>query len=215
MSGNYEAFITDFGGVLTTPLQDAMAKFAESEGIELQDFVRVALGAYSGGEDSLVTRFETGHATEAEFSQAMSERLTEIAGHPIVPEGLVARIFAGIRLENEMLQLVRDVKGMGLKTALLSNSWGTELYPPDLEGLFDVSLISGEIGLRKPDPAIFALAAQRVGTNPDRCIFVDDHPGHLEAAGEMGMTTVLHRTPAQTRDEVLGLLAGGPTAASN
>ncbi len=211
----FEAFITDFGGVLTTPLQDSMSRFAEVEGIELQDFVRVALGAYSGGEDSLVTRFETGQATEIEFSNTMAERLSEIAGRPIDPEGLVARIFAGIHLEHEMLQLVRDVKAAGLKTALLSNSWGTGLYPPDLEGLFDVTLISGEIGLRKPDPAIFVMATERLGAEPDRCLFVDDHPGHLDAAAEMGMTTVLHRNPAQTRDEVLALLAGGSLAASN
>jgi putative hydrolase of the HAD superfamily len=207
-----DAVIFDFGGVLTTPLQDAMVRFAEEAGIELQDFVRVALGVYSGGEDELVVAFETGRISEDEFARDFAQRLKEQTGKDFDPEGLVRRIFSGIRLEESMLEAVGAVRAAGLKTGLLSNSWGTNLYPLDrIENLFDEIVISGEVGLRKPDPAIFELITNRLGVAPDRCVFVDDHPGHLQAAsGEgLGMKTVLHRSPAQTISELESLLQIG------
>jgi putative hydrolase of the HAD superfamily len=203
----YDALIVDFGGVLTTPLQDAMVAFASDAGIELQDFVRVALGVYSGGDDDLVVGFETGRIPEDEFARAFVARIKEQTGVDVDPEGLVGRIFAGLRLEKEMLAAVGTVRSAGLKTALLSNSWGTTLYPRDrIDDLFDTVVISGEVGLRKPDPAIFEMALERIGVSGSRAVFVDDHPGHLAAAAELGMTTVLHRSPADTITELEGLL---------
>ncbi|MGH2788957.1 MAG: HAD family hydrolase [Actinomycetota bacterium] len=203
----FDALIVDFGGVLTTPLQDAMVRFASDAGIELQDFVRVALGVYSGGDDDLVVGFETGRIPEDDFARAFAARIKEQTGRDVDPEGLVDRIFSGLELEEEMLTVVGAARTAGLKTALLSNSWGTRLYPrPRIDALFDTVLISGEVGLRKPDPAIFELALERVGVPGPRSVFVDDHPGHLAAAGELGMTTVLHRTPAATIAELEDLL---------
>ena len=72
--------------------------------------------------------------------------------------------------------------------------------------MFDVVVISGEVGLRKPDPDIFTLTTEKLGLDADRCVFVDDHPGHLKAALDAGMTTVLHRTPAETIAELEDLL---------
>jgi HAD superfamily hydrolase (TIGR01509 family) len=81
------------------------------------------------------------------------------------------------------------------------------LYPIDrLRALFDVVVISAEVGLRKPDAEIFALTVAKLGLAAEVCIFVDDHPGHLKAAQEAGMTTVLHKAPAQSIHEVEALL---------
>lgn len=204
----YDALILDFGGVLTSPLQDAMAAFAAELGIEMQDLVRVALRAYTGESDSLVTDFETGKISEDDFAREFAARLTEVTGYEIPPDGLVRRVFSGLRLEDDMLRAVRAARAAGLKTGLLSNSWGTELYPRALlSELFDVTVISGEVGLRKPDPQIYRMTAAKLEVEPARCVFVDDHPGHLEAANELGMTTVLHRTPAQTLPELESLLS--------
>lgn len=203
----FDALVVDFGGVLTTPLQDAMVRFASEVGIELQDFVRVALSAYSGGEDDLVVAFETGKISEEEFARAFATRLKEETGRDVDPVGLVGRIFSGLRLEEGMVEAVEGARRQGLKTGLLSNSWGTGLYPrARLDPLFDAIVISGEVGLRKPDPAIFELLLQRLGVAAHRCVFVDDHPGHLSAAAEVGMTTVLHRTPALTISELEAML---------
>lgn len=202
----FEALVVDFGGVLTTPMQDAMVRFSVELGIELQDLVRAALGAYSGGHDPLVVDFETGRISEEEFAVAFAKRLQESSGKPVDPEGIVGRIFR-LEIEESMMDLVAEARGAGYKTALCSNSWGTRLYPRDrLDPIFDVIVISGEVGLRKPDRAIFELTSEKLGVDPLACVFVDDHPGHLSAALEYGMTTVLHRSPEQSVSEVRDLL---------
>ena len=205
----YEALIVDFGGVLTTPLQDAMVDFANEHDIELQDLVRAALRAYSGGEDDLVVRFETGDLTEAEFALAFAQRLTEATGKAIEAEGLLERLFGTLKLEPDMITAVEKARSAGMKTALLSNSWGLDLYPRKvLDRICDVVIISGEVGLRKPDPAIFTMTTDKLALEPGTCVFVDDHPGHLKAAAEVGMTTVLHKTPRESvaqLEELLGL----------
>ncbi len=206
----YAALVVDFGGVLTTPLQDAMQSFARANGIDFADLVRAALGAYTGENDSLVTDFETGRIGDDEFATAFAERLSRYAGKPINPEGIVARLFAGLEVEEAMLSAVEAARKAGIKTALLSNSWGRSLYPREqLDELFDVVVISGEVGLRKPDPEIFRITTARLGVEPGCCIFVDDHPGHLASAEQAGMKTVLHRTPAETISELESLL-GAP-----
>lgn len=207
----FEAAIFDFGGVLTTPLQESFAEFAEAIGVDMSDLVRIMLKAYAGEEDSLVTDFETGRISEEEFSFEFARRVSEVAGREIESQDIVARLFGGMSLEPEMIDLVRRLKSEGLKTALLSNSWGLTSYPRDLLAeLFEVIVISGEVGLRKPDPQIFRMTADRLGVAPDRCVFVDDHPGHLKAALEERMQTVLHRTPAETIAEIDELLGTDP-----
>ncbi len=208
MSG-YRALIVDFGGVLTSPMQDAMVRFADELGIDLQDVVRAALSGYMGdGDDRLVFDFETGRISQEEFAVAFAQRLGDICGKSIDPHGLVQRIFR-LEVEPRMFDAVKAAAAAGYKTALLSNSWGTELYPRDLlDPIFDVQVISGDVGLRKPDPAIYELTLSKLDVPGESCVFVDDHPGHLKAAIEFGITTVLHRTPDETiatLDELLGL----------
>jgi putative hydrolase of the HAD superfamily len=203
----YEALVVDFGGVMTTSLENAMAAFAMKNGIEMQHLVRAALGAYTGAEDDLVTDFEKGRISEADFSIAFAARLSEYSGVDVEQSGLVAGLFEVLDLEEDMFELVERAKGGRYKTALLSNSWGMGLYPIDrIRALFDVVVISGEVGLRKPDPEIFELTVAKLGLEADVCVFVDDHPGHLKAAQEAGMTTVLHKAPAQSIPEVEALL---------
>lgn len=199
---NIDALVIDFGGVLTTPLQDALAGFAEGLGIELQDLVRVALGLYTGTEDRLVHDFETGVILEEDFAQGFAARLQEASGVRVPSEGLVQKMFA-VDLEEDMWSAVEAIKSAGFKTALLSNSWGTSLYPrARLADVFDSLVISGEVGMRKPDPRIYALALDRIDVEAQRSVFVDDHPGHLVAASALGMSTILHRSPGETIAEL-------------
>ncbi len=208
----YKALIVDFGGVLTTPLEDAMQHFSHSQGIELQHLVRVALAAYHGEKDAygpvdIVVRFERGEMSDAEFALAFAQRLSEVSGQAVEAEGLLHRLLGSLRLEEDMVEAVRIAKGRGIQTALLSNSWGLELYPRALlDEICDVVVISGEVGMRKPDAEIFTLTTDKLGLEPSLCIFVDDHPGHLKTAAEVGMRTVLHRSPRDTITELEGLL---------
>jgi epoxide hydrolase-like predicted phosphatase len=212
---SFDALIVDFGGVLTNPLQESFEAFAASLDIELQDLVRVMLPLYTGASDDTVERFEKGTLDEEDFSRELARRLQDVTGRAIEAEGLVGRIFDGTHLEPVMLDALVATRRAHLKTALLSNSWGMTGYPRErFAELFDAVIISGEVGLRKPDPAIYDLALERLDVPGSRCVFVDDHPGHLEAAQKAGMTTVLHLSPAQTLGrlaELLGIaLPGAP-----
>lgn len=105
-----------------------------------------------------------------------------------------------------MVAVVRRARSLGVRTALLSNSWGDH-YPEALwDGLFDEIVISGQVGLRKPQPEIFRLTCDRLDLSPERCIMVDDLPQNVHAAAAVGMIGVLHRSCDETRAELEILL---------
>ena len=128
-------------------------------------------------------------------------------------DGLIEGLFAGLEPLPEMLEAVRAVRAAGVLTGLVSNSWVMEHYDARLRALFDAVVISGEVGLHKPQPEIFVMAAERLGVTPERCVFVDDLRENCAGAEAVGMAAVLHRDPAQTiarLEELLGLeLAAG------
>jgi putative hydrolase of the HAD superfamily len=99
-----------------------------------------------------------------------------------------------------MLNAVRKARESGLRTALLSNSWGNrDSYAFEhFDTLFDAVVISGEVGMRKPDPGIYALAAREVGVPPGQCVFVDDIAANVRGAVEAGMVGVHHTDTAAT-----------------
>ncbi len=203
----FRALVVDFGGVLTTPLLDAIVRFANDLGIDLHDFARLALAPYAGGDDDLITGFETGRVSEEDFASAFADRLSRLCGRRVEPEGLVRRMFSGVELEDSMVNAVQAARRAGVKTGLLSNSWGLSLYPRQrLAELLDVVVISGEVGLRKPDPAIFRLILDELDVAAEECVYVDDHAGHLDAARGLGMATLLHTSPSATILELEALL---------
>jgi putative hydrolase of the HAD superfamily len=118
-------------------------------------------------------------------------------------EGLIARLFAGMQPDEAMFDAVAAARSAGVRTGLVSNSWGEEGYDRTRFGeLFDVLVISGEIGIRKPAPEIYALAAEKLGLEPERIVFVDDLAGNLKPARAIGMATVLHRDAGSTLAEL-------------
>jgi epoxide hydrolase-like predicted phosphatase len=116
---------------------------------------------------------------------------------PIEPEGLTTRLFSELHADTDMRSAVAEARRQGVRTSLISNTWG--VTPPEhVEGMFDAVVLSGREGLRKPEAAIYLLAADRLGAPPDRCVFVDDMPANVEGARAVGMTGVLHRDAAIT-----------------
>ena len=95
---------------------------------------------------------------------------------------------------------------------MLSNSWGCDEYPrADFPGLFDAVVISGEVGMRKPEEGIFLYAARALGLAPAECVFIDDMEANVAAAAGCGMTGLLH-TEAQSTAAALRGLLGVPAA---
>jgi epoxide hydrolase-like predicted phosphatase len=97
-----------------------------------------------------------------------------------------------MRVESSMIDVVRTVRAAGVRTGLLSNSWGLDYERDDWDALFDAVVISGEAGLRKPDPAIYALASERLALPPEQIVFIDDLRPNVQAAAAAGMVGVQH-----------------------
>jgi putative hydrolase of the HAD superfamily len=132
--------------------------------------------------------------TEREFETTFGRRLGLRD-----PDGLIDSMFAGMRPEPRMVEAVRELRRGGILTGLVSNSWSTEHYDRILLAeLFDVSVISAEVGMHKPQPEIYRLAAERLEVEPAQCIFVDDLRENCEGAEAVGMTAIRHRNPIET-----------------
>jgi epoxide hydrolase-like predicted phosphatase len=193
--------IVDYGGVLTTDVFASFRAFCDAEGLA-PDTVRDRFRQDPEARE-LLAGLETGALDVAEFEPRFAALLE------VESERLIDRLFGGMEHDPEMLDGVRAARRDGIRTALLSNSWGAATaYDAELlEELFDAWVISSEVGLRKPDPAIYELAAERLDLPPERCVFVDDLPGNLKPARALGMATVLHRGDAgATLAEVGSLL---------
>jgi putative hydrolase of the HAD superfamily len=193
--------IFDYGGVLTTDVFASFRAFCEAEGLS-PDTVRDHFRADPEAR-GLLEALEVGAISEAEYEP----RLAAVLG--VAADGLIDRLFGGMEPDTVMLDGVRAARRAGVRTGMLSNSWGDDRYDrAQLSELFDAWVISGEVGIRKPDPAIYALAAERLELEPAACVFVDDLPGNLKPALALGMGTVLHRGDAAATLAEAGELLG-------
>jgi putative hydrolase of the HAD superfamily len=202
----HTALIVDFGGVLTTSIWEAFTAFCEATGKE-PDAVRQL---FRSNPDAmrLLRGLETGGLAEEEFEPQFGA-LLGIED----TEGLIPRLFAGLRPDDDMIGAVRAARAAGLKTGLISNSWGLGIYDRAPTDLFDEAVISGEVGLHKPQPEIYLLAAERLGVAPPESVFVDDLRENCSGAEAVGMTAVLHRSSAATigrLEELLGVTLAAP-----
>lgn len=198
-----EGLLVDYGGVLTSDVFAAFAGFCEREGLD-HGSVRDAFREDPVAREALFA-LELGTLGEAEFSS----RLARVLGlAPQAADGLVRRMWADLGPDEEMIEAVAAARAAGVRTAMVSNSWGAALsYEPALiERLFDATVISHLERLRKPDPEIYALAARRIGLPAQRCVFVDDLPGNLKPARALGMATVHHTGAAETIPRLEALL---------
>lgn len=205
------ALVVDYGGVLTSPLQDSLHSWCEDDEIDLALFRRVLgewLGPSYGAEAATnpMHALERGEIAIPDFERELARRLTTHDGRDVEPEGLLSRMFGGFSKQQPMFDVVRRARGHGFQTALLSNSWGMDYPREEWDELFDAVVISGEVGMRKPEPAIYRLAAERVGLEPAECVFVDDLGANVKGAVAVGMVGVKFVTVEQAVDELETLL---------
>jgi epoxide hydrolase-like predicted phosphatase len=198
----HTGLLLDWGGVMTTNLFTAFGAFCTTEGVT-PDLLRRAFRHDDETRDALIA-FEEGRMNDDLFASHLAKAL----GLPHErAEGLIDRMMANSTVEPEMVDMVRHARAAGIKTAMVSNSWGTSRYPADLVAeLFDATVISGLEGFRKPDTRMYALGAERIGLPPAACVFVDDLPFNLAPAAALGMATVLHGSPDGTIGRLQGLL---------
>jgi putative hydrolase of the HAD superfamily len=188
----------DWGGVLTERLDLAVRAWAEQEQIDFEHYKQAMLRWFSPEEQleaevNPIHALERGEMTVPHFEERLAAEIRRLDGTPVPTEGLLARMFSTFDTAHAMNALVVRAKRHGIRTALLSNSWGNT-YPRDgWDDMFDVVVISGEVGMRKPEAGIFELTCARLGLPAGACVFVDDLEPNVTAAAERGMTVVLHR----------------------
>jgi putative hydrolase of the HAD superfamily len=213
--------IFDLGGVMTEPLAAHRASIDDPVQLDLlrfflaefKDVYHLPTGAHD------LHLLETGAISDDEFFDRMTARYVAEGGDPSVDARIAQRVVFGRGLAacGAMIDAVRQVKGAGYRTALLTNiSRSGEAVWRSLfavDELFDVVVDSSQVGLRKPDPASFLLTCERLGLRPVQCLFVDDLRCNVDAAADLGMTTLQCKDPVIVADEVVEMLLGRHAAA--
>lgn len=200
--------IFDYGGVLTTPVRESIDAWIEADGIVRESFTRT-LRSWSEGDvadGSPVHRLETGVLTIAEFDALLAAELDTVHGGPVEPEGVLRRVFARMLPDPETFALIEDLRAAGVKVGMLSNSWGNTYPRERIDALFDAIVISGEVGMRKPDPAIYRLVLDRLDVAAESAVFIDDLAANLAGAEAVGMHTIQHRDAGSTRTALARLI---------
>ncbi|WP_243725962.1 HAD family hydrolase [Actinomadura rubrisoli] len=201
--------ITDWGGVLTSPLSDAVGAWLAADRIDAERY-RVVMRAwvkqaYDGDGINPIHGLEDGSLAPEEFERLLAAELLTVDGGPVAAAGLIARMFGAFAPVEPMYEALRVARAAGIRTALLSNSWGNH-YPRELfADLFDAVVISCEVGMRKPDEGIFRHAVERLGLAPGECVFIDDIEHNVTAAEALGIRGILHTGADTTIAELRGL----------
>jgi putative hydrolase of the HAD superfamily len=208
-----EAVISDFGGVLTTPLFNAFAHVQEEQGIPLEALGKAMWAATQQCGENPLFAFERGEMTEPEFLAIVGAALSEEVGRPVAMEGFADRYWAQLAPNEEMLAYLRFLRReRGLRLALLTNNvreWEPRWRPVwEIDALFELVVDSGFVGMRKPDPKIYDLTLSRLGLPGEACVFVDDLDVNCEAARAAGMHPVVFRDAEQAIAEIDALLGG-------
>jgi putative hydrolase of the HAD superfamily len=206
--------VSDLGGVLTTPLFDAFLAYQDHSGIELQEFwmamgeITTATGANPMGE------LECGRITETEFIDALGGQIAKQIGRPVDITDFSEVWFSHLHPNLAMLELMRSLKTRGYRMGLLTNNvqeWERHWRPRmPIDEIFDQVVDSGFVGMRKPEPEIYALTEARLGVPGEQILFVDDVDVNIAAAREAGWSTVHFQNNAQAIPEIEAALAADP-----
>ena len=205
------AVISDFGGVLTTPLMQSFLAYQERSGIALEDLWAAHQRAAEAYGANPLFALERGAMTEVEYLSRIEQ---ELGGVKL--ERFGESFFQHLDPNEEMIGFLRQLKRRGLLLALLTNNvreweplWRAKL--PDIDAIFDVVVDSAFVGMRKPEPAIYELTLERLGgLAADECVFVDDVDVNCQAALALGMRAVQFRDSEQAIAGVEAALRATP-----
>jgi len=211
--GKIEAVVSDFGGVLTTPLMGSFLALQDEHGVSVEDFGEAMRAAAAAGDGEIpLYKLERGDITEPEFLETLRDQLEGPLGHRPKLHRFREIFFAALDPNEPMIDLMRECKRSGLRMAMLTNNvqeweplWRTML---PVDEIFETVIDSGYVGYRKPERQIYDITLERLGLPATACLFVDDLEVNCEAARELGFTAVQYREPEQAIAEVRAALAG-------
>jgi putative hydrolase of the HAD superfamily len=203
---------TDFGGVLTPPVQQTMAAFCRKTGLQAQPLMRaIALVTATYGTDDMMLPLDTPLVTEEVWLASVSEALRRSAGVDVRMTTLADTWFQDRETNVAWLRQLHRMRELGIFVGMLSNmppAWDAHwrrMVPP--EGVFDDVVMSFEVGTRKPDLPMYRLAESRAGVAPEECLLIDDLPKNCDGAVAAGWQ-VIHFTDTETAIKELDALLG-------
>jgi putative hydrolase of the HAD superfamily len=198
------AVISDFGGVLTSPLFESFAAWQRQSGLSFEQLGQAMADAAERAKTHPLYELEKGAITEAEFLQMLEAELepgTNLSGMRDV-------YFEHLHPNRAMIDFMRELRGRGLRMALLTNNvrewepqWRAKL--PEIDEIFEVVVDSAFVGMRKPDPEIYELMLERLSdVEAGECLFVDDVDVNCDTARSLGMHAIHYREPGQAIAEI-------------
>jgi epoxide hydrolase-like predicted phosphatase len=206
-----QAVISDFGGVLTTPLARSFEVFADRTGMSMPE-LGAALAAIVAREGvHPLYELECGRITEAQFLEGLERALLAQVGREIPCDGFAEALWSGLEPNPPMIALMAELRGAGYRMVLLTNNvreWEPRwraLAP--IDDIFELVVDSAYVGMRKPDPEIYELALQTLGLPGEACLFVDDLERNCTAAATAGMVAVVYRDAEQATAEIRAALS--------
>ncbi len=212
-AGRIEAVVSDFGGVLTTPLMRSFMALQDVHGVSVEDFGAAMQAAAAAGDGEIpLYKLERGEITEPEFLELMRDGLEPRLGHRPELHRFREVFFEALDPNEPMIELMRECRRGGRRMAMLTNNvqeweplWRTML---PVDEIFETVVDSGFVGYRKPERQIYEITLERLGLPAGACLFVDDLEVNCDAARELGFATVHYRDPEQASAEVRAALAG-------
>ena len=206
-----EVVVSDFGGVLTSPLVESFMAFQDQTGITTETLGKAMQAAAEAEGENPLFAMERGEITEVAFLEKLTVQLEPLLGHPPEMHRFKEIYFEALQPNPEMISLMRELKAAGYRMAMLTNNvreW-EPLWRPMLpvDEIFETVVDSGFVGCRKPETRIYALTLERIGLPAEACLFVDDIQVNCEGAEKAGMTAVHFQDNEQAISEVRAALA--------
>jgi putative hydrolase of the HAD superfamily len=209
--GRITTVISDFGGVLTTPLVQSFAAVQDETGIPFEELGKAMAEIERADGEHPLYELEKGRLTEEEFLIKLGDALEPALGHRPELHRFREIYFEALHPNEPMIDLMREAKDCGHRMALLTNNvreweplWRSML---PVDQIFELVVDSGFVGCRKPDREIYDLTLDRLGdTDPHECLFIDDTDVNCTVAEELGMRAVHYRHNDQAIGEIREVL---------
>jgi putative hydrolase of the HAD superfamily len=205
------AIVSDFGGVLTTPLLAAFAAFQDDSGISPENLGKAMRVGLEEGEEIPLFRLERGEISEDEFIEHLEDGLAAILDHRPHLHHFRQKFWGALHPNEPMIELMRELEGSGLKMAMLTNNvreweplWRSML---PVDEIFEEIVDSAFVGCRKPEARIYELTLERIGMPAEACLFIDDLQPNIEGAEAVGMRAVHFRDNEQAIAEIRAALS--------
>lgn len=206
------AVVSDFGGVLTSPLAGSFQAFTDRSGITPAMIGSAFEASHARDGVHPLHELECGRISEAAFVSGLRRDLRATTGREVSLGGF-AELLDDLLPNEPMIELMASLRDEGYRMALLTNNvreWEQHWRAmAPIDELFEIVVDSAFVGMRKPEPQIYELCVARLGVPAEECLFVDDREDNCDGAVAVGMTAVRYRDVEQAVGEIRAALERG------